>query len=72
MRGEIEEHDGVLRIDRIAVRYEIRVPAGKRAAAERALELHAEKCPVARTLTPCVEIVWEAEIREAANGEADA
>ncbi len=64
VRGEIDEHDGVLKIDRIVVRYEIRIPRGKREAAERALEIHVSKCPVAQTLTPCVEIEWDAEIRE--------
>lgn len=63
-RGEIVKRDGVLEIDRIEVRYEIEIPAGKREEAERALENHVENCPVARTLMPCVEIEWEAEIRE--------
>lgn len=40
------------------------VPAGKREAAERALEMHREHCPVAVTLTPCVDIEWEADIEE--------
>lgn len=54
----------MLKILRIRVRYEIRVPPGKREAAERALEVHVSGCPVAQTLIPCVEIEWEAEIRE--------
>ncbi len=56
--------DGTLRITRIHVRYEIVIPMGKRREAERALEHHVAHCPVAQTLTPCVEIVWDAEIRE--------
>ncbi|MFB6240685.1 MAG: OsmC family protein [Gemmatimonadota bacterium] len=63
-RGDVVKEDGVLVIARIHVRYEIEVPAGKRGDAERALEKHVENCPVARTLTPCVEIDWEAEITE--------
>jgi len=63
-RGEIVKRDGVLEIDSIHVRYEMEIPAGTRAEAERALESHVQSCPVARTLTPCVEIEWEAEIRE--------
>ncbi|MFQ5890157.1 MAG: OsmC family protein [Gemmatimonadota bacterium] len=62
--GEIGERDGTLRIMRIRVRYEIEIPAGKRSEAERALEHHVSHCPVAQTLTPCVEIEWEAEIKE--------
>jgi len=56
--------EGTLRITRIHVRYEIVIPKGKRREAERALEHHVAHCPVAQTLTPCVEIVWDAEIRE--------
>ena len=44
--------------------YEILIPTGMRAETELALEHHASKCPVAQTLTPCVRIEWEAEIRE--------
>ena len=62
--GEIEPVEGTLRITRIHVRYEIVVPKGKRPEAERALEHHVAHCPVAQTLTPCVEIVWDAQIRE--------
>lgn len=68
MVGHIEPRDGVLRIERIRIRYEIRIPEGKREAADRALSLHVSKCPVAQTLTPCVEIEWEAEITETEAG----
>jgi uncharacterized OsmC-like protein len=46
------------------VQYDIIIPRGTRTEAERALSYHVEKCPVAQTLTPCVEIAWDAEIRE--------
>lgn len=62
--GEVVRHDGTLRIERVRVSYHIRVPAGTREAAERALEIHVDGCPVAQTLLPCVEIEWEAEIDE--------
>lgn len=64
MEGHIREVEGTIRITRIEVRYQIRIPAGKRAEAERALSGHVSKCPVAQTLTPCVEIGWEADIQE--------
>lgn len=60
----MEAVDGVLQITRIHVAYRLRVPRGKRAAAERALDAHVDGCPVAQTLIPCVEIEWEAEIEE--------
>lgn len=60
----MEVVDGVLRITRVHVTYRLKVPAGKREAAERALETHVDGCPVAQTLLPCVEIDWDAEIEE--------
>lgn len=64
VRGDVINDDGVLRIARIRVRYEIEIPPGTRPEADRALETHVEHCPVARTLMPCVEIDWQAEITE--------
>lgn len=60
----MEAIDGVLRITRVHVTYRLKVPEGKREAAERALEKHVDGCPVAQTLLPCVEIDWDAEIEE--------
>jgi len=51
-------------VTRIRVRYRIRLPKGEREAAERALKLHQDKCPVAKTLTRGVEISWDAEFEE--------
>jgi len=62
--GEITEREGTLRITRIRVRYQIEIPAAKRAEADRALKAHVAHCPVAQTLLPCVEIDWEASITE--------
>jgi hypothetical protein len=46
------------------VHYEILVPSGMRAETQRALEHHASMCPVAQTLIPCVQVEWDAKIRE--------
>ncbi|HKK28033.1 MAG TPA: OsmC family protein [Gemmatimonadota bacterium] len=64
VEGRIIDDDGTLRIASIHVHYHIAVPAGQREAAERALEVHREHCPVAVTLTPCVDIQWDADIEE--------
>ena len=64
MEGHIREVEGTIRITRIEVGYRIVIPGGKRAEAERALSIHVSKCPVAQTLTPCVEIRWKADIQE--------
>jgi hypothetical protein len=52
--------DRVLVIRRIRVRYLLRgCPADRREAAERAHGLHAQRCPVARTIGGCVDIRTE-------------
>ena len=61
MRGEIEKDGAVLIIRRIHVRYRLRVPASSRETVERVLAVHADSCPVARTLKGCVEIETEVE-----------
>ncbi len=59
MTGEIETEDKVLLIKRIHVRYYLKLLREQREAAERAHGLHADRCPVARTLKGCVEITTE-------------
>lgn len=59
--GEIEKDGNVLVVKRIHVTYHLKAEAGKRAAAERAHDLHAENCPVARTIDGCVAITTSLE-----------
>lgn len=53
--GEVGKDGSVLVIERIRVTYHLDAD-GDRETIERVLAMHAERCPVARTLTPCVEI----------------
>ena len=62
--GEIEAEDRVLMIKRIRVRYGLKLRRDQREAAERAHGLHADRCPVARTLKGCVEITTELHLEE--------
>ena len=56
-RGEIELDGKVLVIKRIHVTYTgLTIPEDRREAAERALEAHADGCPVARSLKGAIEI----------------
>jgi uncharacterized OsmC-like protein len=56
-RGEIELDGKVLVIRRIHVRYSgIEVPDDRRDALERVLAVHADGCPVARSLKGAIEI----------------
>lgn len=66
--GEIEKDDGVLVIRRIHATYRLRIArtllAEKRDAIDRAYGLHRDRCPVARTLRPAIEITTELQFEE--------
>ena len=64
VEGDIEAIDKVLRITRIRVHYDLRVPKGKREAAERAVEKHPTSCPAASSVRGCIALDIEAEITE--------
>jgi len=64
--GEIEKEENVLVIRRIHVRYRLQVAPEKREAAERAHSIHADYCPVARTIRGCVEVTTSLEMEEIA------
>jgi len=64
VEGDVEAVDRVLRIARMRVRYRIAIPTGTRAAAERALATHAEKCPAAMSVRGCIPIDITADITE--------
>lgn len=54
----------MLVIRRIQVAYHLRVAPDKREAARRAHELHADHCPVARTIGGCVAITTDLEMED--------
>ena len=64
VEGDIEAVDRVLRITRIRVRYALRVPTGKREAAERAIATHAQACPAATSVQGCIALEITADITE--------
>lgn len=64
VEGDIESVDRILRIARIRVRYEIRIPAGKLEAAERAVATHEMKCPAAASVRGCIPIEISSKITE--------
>jgi organic hydroperoxide reductase OsmC/OhrA len=64
VEGDIEAVDRVLRITRIRVSYVIRIPAGKREAAERAVATHEQKCPAATSVRGCIPIEITSQIIE--------
>jgi uncharacterized OsmC-like protein len=60
--GEIFDRDGVLVIERITVRYRLRVPDDRREEAERVHDFHARACPVARSLEGGIDVRTELEL----------
>jgi organic hydroperoxide reductase OsmC/OhrA len=64
VEGDVEAVDRVLRIARMRVRYQIRIPKGTREAAERALATHQDKCPAAMSVRGCIPIDITADITE--------
>ena len=64
VEGDIEAIDNVLRITRIRVQYDLRIPAGTREKAERAVATHATKCPAASSVQGCSDLDISANITE--------
>ncbi|MFQ5434207.1 MAG: OsmC family protein [Anaerolineae bacterium] len=54
--GEIEKDGKVLVVKRIHVRYHLQLDESMRETAVRAHDIHANYCPVARTIRDCVDI----------------
>lgn len=67
MTGDIEKtEDGVLVIRRIHVAYRLAVdPDADRETVERVHGMHADRCPVARSIRDAIEITTELEVVEA-------
>ena len=57
--GDIEDVDGVLKITRIHVVYELKLPAEKRADAAEALDTYLRSCPGAQSVIGCIDITHE-------------
>ncbi len=51
-------------IKRIHVTYHLKLNPEQRETAQRVLEFHADKCPVARTIKGCVDISTELKMEE--------
>lgn len=62
--GTIEDPNGTIVITQIFVKIFVRVPAGTRPAAERAIAVFERGCPVHQTLKNCIDIAIETEVTE--------
>ena len=70
VRGEIEAEDGVLIIKRIHVLYHVQAPDEARETIERVHQIHAEHCPVYRSIRAAIEITTELAIESRVDGSA--
>ena len=64
VEGDVADVDGVLRITKIRMRYDIQVPQGARDKVARALNSYADKCPAYQSVKGCIDVSWEADISE--------
>ena len=65
MVGEVEKDGGVLVLKRIHVNYKLSVPDPEavRDTVARVLEMHADKCPVARSFKGAIDITTAVEFQ---------
>jgi organic hydroperoxide reductase OsmC/OhrA len=54
--GDIEDVDGVLKITRIHVQYDLKIPQEKEAAAREAMQTYLVQCPGAQSVLGCIDI----------------
>ena len=59
VRGEVGKEDGVLVIRRVHVTYRLRAGEEHRETVERVHVMHADRCPVYRTLKNAIDITTE-------------
>ena len=63
MVGDVEKDGDVLVLRRVHVKYKLRVPKEVRDTVARVLEMHADKCPVARSFEGAIDITTAVEFQ---------
>jgi uncharacterized OsmC-like protein len=61
--GRIVGIGRTIRIESIAVHYEVTAPTEHRDAIERALRVHPEGCPAHQSVKDAITITWDAALR---------
>ena len=62
VEGRIAGIGNTIRIEAIAVKYELTIPPEAREATERALLVHPEGCPAHQSVKAAITITWEATL----------
>ena len=60
--GRIVGVGKTIRIESIAIHYEVTVPSDTREATERALRLHPEGCPAHQSVKGAIAVTWTATV----------
>ena len=61
--GRIVGVGRTIRIESIALHYDVTAPADHREAIERALRLHPEGCPAHQSVKDAIKVTWTATLR---------
>ena len=64
VEGIIEKVDGHPLITKIIVRYHVKVPRGKQADAQRAIEVHEKGCPASQSVRRGIAIEYSGTVEE--------
>jgi hypothetical protein len=64
VEGDIEDVNGVLKITRIRVHYDLKIPPGKAGEAREAFAGYLPSCPGAQSVIGCIRIEHDMEIKE--------
>ena len=60
--GRIVGIGKTIRIESIAVHYDLTVPPDTREATERALRVHPEGCPAHQSVKAAIDVTWDATV----------
>ena len=60
--GRIVGIGKTIRIESIAIHYDLTVPPDTREATERALRVHPEGCPAHQSVKAAIDITWDATV----------
>lgn len=64
VEGLIEQVGHGIKITTIRVHYRLKIPAGRRTEAERAVAVHEKGCPASQSVRPAITVEWDAEYEE--------
>ncbi len=60
----MEGEEKLFRFTAVKLRYRLKIPRGKRAETDRALEIHERYCPIHQSIKQGFEVTWSADIEE--------